>query len=141
MPEYDFRCAACDRLIVLRQPITAALSEQIPCECGGIAERQYSGDVMVLVPGAPIDFAKPAAVPGWERGMTKERAEREYSKLVRGNRTRTVQQRRSKSRHKPDVRLVGQVPEALFQARMNQFGKDYWTSEGKKALRRDDLLF
>lgn len=138
MPRYDFQCPACGTV----QEHTFRMAEkppQVPCACGEQAETVFSADIEVFVHGKPIRFTKPVAVPGWTRGADPDAAEREYARQVREAKKQARAQKRSLSR-KPGIELKAKIPEALLHARMQQFGRNYWCEEGKKALRRDDLL-
>lgn len=139
MPRYDFECEQCGTVSEHTFRM-ADKPETVACACGGSCRTLFCADIEVFVPGKPIPFTKPCAPPGWERGMTAERAERLYAQQVQATKKAARAQRRSLSRKKGGMRLKARIPEALLKARMNQFGKNYWIEEGTRALRRDDLV-
>ena len=108
-----------------------------------------SGQTAVMT-GEPWDFVHDPAdprstIPSMGRSVGRGPKEQQalYTKIIENQRKRAKQKSRDMGRRKEgELRMVGNVPRELFQARINQTGdKNYWFREGKAALRREGLSF
>lgn len=141
MPRYDYECQSCGS--VAEHLFTmSGKPETVACECGGVSVSIITETAPPLVKGAcwEIPHELRTLPVGWNRGNKDGRAqEQRYNKLQQETRKRAEEVSRSAHR-KDDIRLAAKIPRELFKARQRQNGQNYWTDEGKAALKREGLL-
>ncbi len=124
--------------------------EDYSCECGGdFKVVGYQTNLQVCVTGKIDDFVHDPTDPrstipslGRHVGRGADAQEKLYKKIIDGYRLRAKRKARDMGRKSDsDFRMLGSVPRELAMARMNQYGKDYWSKGGKDALKRDGLCF
>lgn len=125
MPTYTYRCGACgegqEHFLSF-----SAYKPEMPCSCGGLAERDFSNDAPeVCVKGNQRDFKLDATdVPlGWQHGNTDPvKQEARYAKIIRDAKKAAFHN--DKQAIKQGIRMIARVPRELDRARRKQFGKD-----------------
>lgn len=141
MPRYDFHCEGCG---TVREHIyrMADVPSELACDCGGVARMQIGAGVQVCVRGNPAPFKQKymSPVAGWEKGVDADAEEARFAKRHAVEK-RMAQAVAPEKRRKDEIRKVASIPGALFRARANEFGKNYWTDEGKVAIEREGLSY
>lgn len=135
---YPYECDPCDLYFEISKPMDDALNDEACPDCGVRLERVFTAP-SILVLGDPL----PMKIGGHNisKGRRTDRQqERVYANVM--NETRKLARARRGERHGDgSVRMAAQIPRELYMARTQQYGKNYWVDEGKKALKRDGLSF
>lgn len=137
---YHFQCETCGHGTEVVRSIVDGPPESVPCAgCGGEQTRVWTSPE-VHTPNQFIDFTHPGQNIAQAAGRTPQQQERLYGKIIDSYKKVRAAKRRSLSRQPEGKIDVTDIPREMYQARMNQFGKNYWKEEGAKALKRDGLI-
>lgn len=141
MPRYDFRCEECG---TVREHVCrmADRPKVLACACGGDAHQVIGAGVQACVRGGPARFDPKYMTPvaGWERGVDANAEEARFAKQ-HAIEKKQAQEVAPQRRRQDVVRKVASIPGAMFRARVNEYGKSYWSDEGKKAIEREGLSY
>lgn len=139
--KYLFECPACNSDVEVFRSIVEGPPTEVQCTgCGGQARRVWTVPE-VHKPGAFIPFTHLGTNLAQEVGRTPAQQERMYARVIERNKLIAREKKRSRGRRaEGKTELAAEIPREMYIARQQQFGKNYWQEEGRRALRRDGLV-
>lgn len=147
MPFYEYACHDCKKITEKMRPMKVR-NRQVKCDsCGKKIKRIMSMPAACYDPTKPFDFEPKAMGVNIARGnRTPAQQEKHYGKIIDDARKNVRRKTKDETTMRGELdrddrmHMKARIPRELYIARTRQFGKHYWSDEGEKALKRDNLL-